>query len=89
MQAMQDDSFSEELFNQGYYNLTEKEKELAGKLPVTLVMNKVDIVTNKRKLRSLQSELEDLCKFEQVFHTSCETGFGVESLRDYLLEQAV
>ena len=30
MQAMQDDSFSEEAFNAGYYNLTDKEKELAG-----------------------------------------------------------
>lgn len=66
--------------------MTEKEKELAGKLPVTLVMNKVDIVQNKKKLRSLQSELEDLCRFEHVFHTSCETGFGVESLKEYLLE---
>jgi len=27
---MQDDSFSEEAFNAGYYNLTDKEKELAG-----------------------------------------------------------
>ena len=89
MLAMQDDSFTEELFNQGYYNLTEKEKELAGKLPVTLVMNKVDIVTNKRKLRGLQSELEDLCRFEQVFHTSCETNYGVDDLRDYLLDLAV
>ena len=44
--------------------MTEKEKEMAGQLPVTLVLNKVDIVTNKRKLRGLQSELEDLCRFE-------------------------
>lgn len=53
MQALQDESFSEDLFNQGHYNLSEQEKELAGKIPVTLVMNKVDIVTNKRKLRGL------------------------------------
>jgi hypothetical protein len=33
--------------------MTEEEKQLAGKMPVTLVMNKVDIVTNKRKLRGL------------------------------------
>lgn len=30
MQAMQDDSFSEEAFNAGQYSLTDKEKELAG-----------------------------------------------------------
>lgn len=89
MQALQDESFSEDLFNQGHYNLTEQEKDLAGKIPVTLVMNKVDIVTNKRKLRGLQSELEDMCRFEQVFHVSCETGFGVENLRQYLIENSM
>lgn len=66
--------------------MTPREKELAGQMPVTLVMNKVDLVTNKRKMRELQSELEDLCRFEQVFHVSCETGYGFENLRDYLLE---
>ena len=44
--------------------MTEEEKKLAGGLPVTLVMNKVDLVMNKRRMRSLQSELEDLCRFE-------------------------
>lgn len=44
--------------------MTEEEKNMAGGLPVTLVMNKVDLVTNKRRMRSLQSELEDLCRFE-------------------------
>ena len=86
---MQDESFSEEAFNAGHYNLTDKEKELAGKMPVTLVMNKVDIVTNKKKLRGLQSELEDLCRFEEVFHVSCETGYGIQSLRSYLLENSL
>ena len=64
LQSMQDDSFSEEAFNAGQYDLTEKEKELAGTLPVSLILNKIDLVTNKKKLRSLQSELEDLCPFE-------------------------
>ena len=86
---MLDESFSEEAFNRGEYNLTPKEKELAGQLPVTLVMNKVDLVTNKRRLRSLQSELNDMCRFEEVFHVSCETGFGMEDLRQYLLDNAV
>jgi GTPase Era involved in 16S rRNA processing len=61
--------------------MTQSEKQMAGGLPVTLVMNKVDLVTNKRRMRGLQAELEDLCKFEHVFHISCETGFGIDSLR--------
>jgi GTPase Era involved in 16S rRNA processing len=89
MQAMQDDSFSEEAFNAGYYNLTDKEKELAGQLPVSLVLNKVDLITNKKKLRSLQAELEDLCPFEDVFHISCESGYGLDHLRDYLIQSSV
>lgn len=54
-------------------------------MPVTLVLNKVDLVTNKRKLRELQSELEDLCRFENVFHVSCESGYGLDNLKDYLM----
>lgn len=50
---MQDDSFTEEAFNAGQYELTEKLKELAGTLPVSLILNKIDLVTNKKKLRSL------------------------------------
>ncbi len=69
--------------------MTEKEKNMAGGLPVTLIMNKVDLVTNKRRMRSLQSELEDLCRFDQIFHVSCETGFGIESLRQYMISNAV
>ena len=60
-----------------------------GKMPVRLVLNKVDIVTNKKRLRGLQSELEDLCRFEDVFHISCETGYGVESLRKYLIQASL
>ena len=40
-------------------------------------------------MRSLESELNDLVSFDHTFHLSCETGYGVEALREYLLEQAV
>lgn len=53
MQAMLDESFTEEAFQRGDYDLTLHEKELAGQMPVTLVLNKVDLLTNKRRLRSL------------------------------------
>ena len=58
-------------------------------MPVSLILNKVDLVTNKKKLRSLQAELEDLCPFEDVFHISCESGYGLENLQDYLVSSAV
>ena len=51
-------------------------------------MNKVDLVMSKKKLRALQGELEDLCDFEKVFHVSCESGFGVDALREMIVEKA-
>jgi GTP-binding protein Era len=66
--------------------MSEKEKELTSfSLPSILVLNKVDLVTNKVKLRTLQNELEDLGSFEKIFHTSVTTGFGIDALKEYLL----
>jgi GTPase len=53
-----------------------------------LVLNKVDLVTNKIKFRELQNELEDLGEFEKIFHVSATTGFGMQELRNYLLSRA-
>lgn len=39
-----------------------------------LVLNKMDLVTNKRRLRELQEELEDLGIFDKIFHISALTG---------------
>jgi GTP-binding protein Era len=54
-----------------------------------LIMNKVDLVVNKRKLKNLQEELEDLGAFDKVFHISCTTGFGMENLINYLKSNAI
>ena len=51
-------------------------------------MNKVDLVTSKKRLKTLQNEIEDLCMFDKIFHVSCETGFGIEALKEYLIERA-
>lgn len=67
---------------------TEDERQIDGGLPCILVMNKVDLVTNKRKMRGLQAEVNDLARFDEVFHVSCETGFGIEAFKEYLLESA-
>jgi len=58
-------------------------------MPVSLVLNKVDLVTNKKKLRSLQAELEDMCPFEDVFHISCESGYGIDQLKEFLLQNSI
>jgi GTPase len=57
-------------------------------LPQILVLNKVDLVSNKLKFRELQNELEDLGEFEKIFHVSATTGFGMQQLRDYMLSRA-
>lgn len=54
-----------------------------------LVLNKIDLVENKRKLKNLQEELEDLGAFDKVFHVSCETDFGISALKNYLESEAL
>ncbi len=51
---IKDGSFSEEKFERGVYNFTEEERVLhSSHLPQILVLNKVDLVTNKIKFREL------------------------------------
>lgn len=67
-----------------------KEENADGPQPirVVLVLNKVDLCNNKRRLLALRDELEDLFHFEKIFIVSSETGFGVAELVDYLRENA-
>lgn len=88
--AIKDGSFSEEKLIRGDYQMSDEEKRLYSyNMPAILVMNKVDLVTSKRRLRSLQHELEDLCPFDKIFHTSCETGFGMDALQEYIMDRSV
>ena len=89
LDAMKDGTFSDEKFEKGFYDMSEEEKKLhSWHMPSVLVMNKVDLVTNKVKMRSLQNEIEDLGEFEKIFHTSTQTGFGIDALIQYLLNKA-
>jgi small GTP-binding protein len=54
-----------------------------------LIMNKIDLVVNKRKLKNLQEELEDMGAFDKIFHVSCTTGYGIDNLVNYLKTQAI
>ena len=81
--------FTQDKFDRGEYMFEDNQKELLSyNIPSILVMNKVDLVTNKRKLKKLQHDLIDLCPFEHVFHISCETRFGIPMLKEYLLSRA-
>ena len=54
LDSLKDDSFSEDKFDKVEYNMSKEEKNLQTfSLPSILVLNKVDLVTNKAKLRSL------------------------------------
>ena len=69
--------------------MTDEEKQFYSyDMPAILVMNKVDLVTSKRRLKTLQHEIEDLCSFDKIFHASCETGFGIEAVKEYLIDKA-
>jgi GTPase Era involved in 16S rRNA processing len=56
---------------------------------IILVLSKVDLCNNKRKLYGIKTELEDYIHFSKIFITSAETGFGTEELLDYLKSGAV
>ena len=69
--------------------MDDEEKELYSyNMPAILLMNKIDLVTSKLRLRSLQNELEDLCPFEKIFHVSCETGFGLDAVREFIIDRS-
>lgn len=65
---------------------SEDYKHEDNRMPSILVMNKVDLVTSKRRFKTLQAELEEIGKFDKVFYVSTQTGFGIDELKHYLLE---
>lgn len=68
--------------------MTEEEEMIEQQIPAVLVMNKVDLVTSKRRLRELQNELEDIGEFDHIFYVSSNTGYGMAELREYLVSRA-
>jgi len=57
-------------------------------IPIYLILNKIDLCTNKRKLKTLINELEEISRFEKVFFTSAETGYGIKDIITSLEEDA-
>lgn len=78
----------EELAEFGKQCLEEAKEYESKNISSVLVLNKMDLVTNKRRIRELQEELEDIGTFDKVFHISALTGYGVEGLIKYLKDEA-
>jgi GTPase Era involved in 16S rRNA processing len=53
-----------------------------------LVLNKIDLVDNKRKFHGLIAEIEKYGKFDKIFYTSALTGYGTLEIEKYLLGMA-
>lgn len=73
-----------------FLEIAEQDEDLPAQVPSVLVINKMDLVTNKSKtkMRELQHELEDLGQFEKTLFVSALTGFGMDELKKYLLGNA-
>lgn len=46
-----------------------------------LVLNKIDVVDNRRKFDQLIREIQKYGKFDKIFHVSAKTGYGIEQLQ--------
>ena len=70
-------------------NKTETDERFGDQtIPIYLILNKIDLCTNKRKLKTLINELEEISRFEKVFFTSAETGYGIKDIISSLEEEA-
>jgi GTP-binding protein Era len=54
----------------------------------SLVLNKIDLVDNRRKFDALIREIEKYGKFDKVFYVSAKTGYGIDELEQYLIKMA-
>jgi GTP-binding protein Era len=45
-----------------------------------LIVNKVDLVVNKKKMKEIVAEIEDIGNFNKTHYISALTGFGIEEL---------
>ncbi|KAH7295721.1 hypothetical protein KP509_27G062200 [Ceratopteris richardii] len=63
--------------------------EVSPNLKKSLVLNKVDIVENKKQLLPLAQQFENLPGYENIFMISALTGSGVKDVVSYLSSQAV
>ena len=58
-------------------------------IPASLVVNKVDLVQDRRKVKYLVNELNEYAKFEKSFFVSAEKNYNIQELLDYAMTKAV
>lgn len=91
-EAVRDVDFVLFVYEAGY-KITDTERDLLKdafrrKVPVSLVINKIDTVKEKEKLISLAEEMLGEYSFENVFYSSALLGEGIEEIKEYLKENA-
>ena len=80
---------TEEFMNEMFNEEVEEEDNLGDQtIPTYLVLNKIDLCMNKRRLKNLINELEEISRFEKIFFTSAETGYGLPDILTSLEEEA-
>ena len=64
-------------------------KQAPVKIPAYLVINKVDLVEDRRRVKRLVNELKDYACFSGEFFVSASNQYNVEQLEEFLIEKAV
>jgi len=77
-----------EELNQELAEIEEIDEDNPSQISTVLLLNKVDLATDKEKLKTLQREIEDIGQFEKTMIISAKTGYGIDELKKYLLESA-
>ena len=57
-------------------------------IPACLIVNKVDLVDDRRSVKYLVNELSEYAKFSKNFFISAEKNYNISDLIDYLLEKS-
>jgi GTPase len=58
-------------------------------IPACLIINKVDLVTDRRRVKYLVSELSEYAKFQKHFFVSAEKNYNIDALVNYISSQAM
>ncbi|KAM3127476.1 hypothetical protein pb186bvf_020406 [Paramecium bursaria] len=81
--------FLQRQMNSGNYGEPPQFEEENDPVKKILVLNKMDVCFNKRKLKWIIAEMEDLTRFDQTFYISSITGYGIPELKQYLFDQSL
>lgn len=64
------------------------QKNYDAKIRPSLVITRMDMCFNRRKLYDIISEYEGFLNFEKVFYVSSETDFGFDSVKEFIIDEA-